>query len=234
MGPVLPLRVQVSVRKRHQPPAHGEQQPAADKRGGEDDQREAPFQVDQRGEHVLQEAALLADVLVRQVARAVFGDEARFVHAVPEHRLAGHAGGEPRQPKLLRDDAFPRQHLLLLLLKGREKKINCFNPTSVRNYARIQHVHLQEAKAHRLVSFCLGMFGSAPPLLSSSEGWDGLLSPVDVVQLPESRPAQTRTLLLPSRTEQGPSENTFQLKSTESKASIKNTFLNQCTFTYSL
>lgn len=110
------------MRKRHQPPAHGEQQPAADKRGGEDDQREAPFQVDQRGEHVLQEAALLADVLVRQVARAVFGDEARFVHAVPEHRLAGHAGGEPRQPELLRDDAFPRQHLLLLLLKGREKK----------------------------------------------------------------------------------------------------------------
>lgn len=103
----------------------------------------------------------------------------------------------------------------------------------MRNYARIQHVHLQEAKTHRLVSFCLGMFGSAPPLLSSSEDWDGLLSPVDVVQLPESRPAQTRTLLLPSRTEQGPSENTFLIKSTESKTSIKNTFLSQCTFTYS-
>ncbi len=90
VGPVLPLRVQVSVRKRHQPPAHGEQQPAAHKRRGEDDQREAPFKVHQRGEHVLQESALLTDVLVRQVARAVFGDEARLVHAVPEHRLAGH------------------------------------------------------------------------------------------------------------------------------------------------
>lgn len=116
MRPVLPLRVQVSVRKRHQPPAHGEQQPTADKRRGEDDQRKAPFKVDQRGEDVLQESALLADVLVRQVARTVFGDEARFVHAVPEHRFAGHAGGEPRQTELLRDDAFSRQHLALLLM----------------------------------------------------------------------------------------------------------------------
>lgn len=115
VGPVLPLRVQVSVRKRHQPPAHGEQQPTADKRRGEDDQREAPFQVDQRGEHVLQESALLADVFVRQVARAVLGDETRFVHAVPEHRLAGHPGDEPRQTELLRDDAFSGQHVLLLL-----------------------------------------------------------------------------------------------------------------------
>lgn len=110
MRPVLALRVQVSVRERHQPPAHGEEQPAADERGGEDDQREAPFQVHQRGEDVLQEAALLADVLVRQVARAVLGDEARLVHAVPEHRLAGHAGGEPRQTELLRDDALSGQH----------------------------------------------------------------------------------------------------------------------------
>lgn len=115
VGPVLPLRVQVSVRKRHQPPAHGEQQPAAHERRGEDDQREAPFQVDQRGEDVLQESALLADVLVRQIARAVLGDEARFVHAVPEHRLAGHPGGQSWETELLRDDAFSRQHLLLLL-----------------------------------------------------------------------------------------------------------------------
>lgn len=110
VGPVLPLRVQVSVRERHQPPAHGEQQPAADEGGGEDDEGEAPLQVHQRGEHVLQEAALLADVLVRQVARAVLGDEARLVDAVPEHRLPGHAGDEPRQAELLRDDAFSRQH----------------------------------------------------------------------------------------------------------------------------
>lgn len=116
VGPVVPLWVQVSVRKRHQPPGHGEQQPAADERGGEDDQREAPFHVDQRGEDVLQESALLADVLVRQVARAVLGDEARLVHSIPKHRLAGHPGGKPRQAELLRDDAFPGQHLVVLLM----------------------------------------------------------------------------------------------------------------------
>lgn len=110
VGPVLRLRVQVSMRERHQPPAHGEQQPAADEGGGEDDEGVAPLQVHQRGEHVLQEAALLADVLVRQVARAVLGDEACLVDAVPEHRLSGHAGDEPRQAELLRDDAFSRQH----------------------------------------------------------------------------------------------------------------------------
>lgn len=126
VSPVLPLRAQVSVRKRHQPPAHGEQQPAADERRGEDDQREAPFQVDQRGEHVLQESALLANVFVRQVARAVLGDEARLVHAVPEHRLAVHPGGEPRQTELLRDDALPRQHLALLPLMVRMKtRLRC-------------------------------------------------------------------------------------------------------------
>lgn len=110
VGPVLHARVQVSVRERHQPPAHGEQQPAAHEGGGEDDQGEAPLEVHQRGENVLQEPALLPDVLVRQVAGAVLGDEARLVHAVPEHRLAGHPGDEPRQPELLRDDAFPRVH----------------------------------------------------------------------------------------------------------------------------
>lgn len=110
VGPVLLLRVQVSMRERHQPPAHGKEQPAADKGGGEDDEGEAPLQVHQRGEHVLQEAALLADVLVRQVARTVLGDEARLVDAVPEHRLSGHAGDEPRQAEFLRDDAFSGQH----------------------------------------------------------------------------------------------------------------------------
>lgn len=110
VGPVLPLRVQVSVRERHQPPAHGEEQPAAHEGGGEDDEGVAPLQVHQRGEHVLQEAALLADVLVRQVARTVLGDEARLVDPVPEHRLSGHAGDE--QAELLRDDAFSRQHPL--------------------------------------------------------------------------------------------------------------------------
>lgn len=99
------------MRERHQPPAHGEQQPAADEGGGEDDEGKAPLQVHQCGEHVLQEAALLADVLVRQVAGAVLGDEARLVDAVPEHRLSGHAGDEPREAEhLLRDDAFSRQH----------------------------------------------------------------------------------------------------------------------------
>lgn len=155
VGPVLPLRAQVSVRKRHQPPAHGEQQPAADERRGEDDQGEAPFQVDQRGEDVLQESALLADVLVRQVARAVLGDEARLVHAVPEHRLAWHPGGEPRQTELLRDDAFPRQHLLLLL-DGQGKKATFF---LARLYARITHVHLQE---NRLVCFSARRLRLAP------------------------------------------------------------------------
>lgn len=111
VGPVELLRVQVPVREGHEPPAHGEEQPAADEGGGEDDEREAPLEVHERGEHVLQEAALLADVLVRQVARAVLGDEARLVHAVSEHRFAGHAGDESRQTELLRDDALPRQHV---------------------------------------------------------------------------------------------------------------------------
>lgn len=170
------------MRKRHQPPAHGEQQPAADERRGEDDQREAPFQVDQRGEDVLQESALLADVLVRQVARAVLGDEARLVHAVPEHRLAWHPGGEPRQTELLRDDAFPRQHLLLLL-DGQGKKATFFSAS------------LRTDNACPPAGEQTGLLQCAPPPLSSSEGWGGLLSPVDVVQLPESRPAQTRVLL---------------------------------------
>lgn len=96
VGLVLPLRVQVSVRKSHQPPAHGEEQPTTDKRRGEDNQSETPFKVDQRGEDILQKSPLLADVLVRQVARAVFSDEACFIHPVPKHRLAGHAWDEPR------------------------------------------------------------------------------------------------------------------------------------------
>lgn len=211
MGPV-PLLVQVSVRKRHQPPAHGEQQPAADKRRGEDDQREAPFQVDQRGEDVLQESALLADVLVRQVARAVFGDKARFVHAVPEHGLAGQAGGEARQTELLRDDAFSRQHLLLPMVK--EKNVKSTFASSVRLYARTQHVHLQENAQRRTLSSasvdiwgCLAVTVARRLCSAPLRGWDDLLSPVDVVQLPESSPGQTRVPLA-SRTVQGPSENT--------------------------
>lgn len=98
------------MRERHEPPAHGEEKPAADEGGGEDDEREAPLKVHQRGEDILQEAALLADVLVRQVARAVLGDEARLVDAVAKHRLARHARDEPRQAELLRDDALPGQH----------------------------------------------------------------------------------------------------------------------------
>lgn len=83
----------------------------------------------------------------------------------------------------------------------------------MRLYAREQHDHLQGKNAQRRAdSFFfrphLGMLRtdrSAPPLLSSSEGWDGFHSPVDVVQLPESRPGQTR-VLLPSRTLLRPSE----------------------------
>lgn len=88
--------VQIPVRKRHQPPAHSEQQPAAQERHSENDQGETPFEIHQSSEHVLQESALLADVLVSQVARAALGDEARFVHAVPEHGLAGNPRHERR------------------------------------------------------------------------------------------------------------------------------------------
>lgn len=90
------VQIQIPVRKRHQPPAHGEQQPAAQERHRENNQGETPFEIHQSGEHVLQESALLADVLVRQVARATLGDEARFVHAVPEHGLAGNPRHERR------------------------------------------------------------------------------------------------------------------------------------------
>lgn len=86
--------IQVSVPERNEPPGHGEQQPAAQEGHGEDDKREAPLEVHERGEDVLQEAALLADVLVRQVARAALGNEARLVHAVPEHRLPWGARGQ--------------------------------------------------------------------------------------------------------------------------------------------
>lgn len=155
MRPVPPLRVQVSVPKRYQPPGHGEQQPTADKRRGEDHESKTPFKVDKRGEDVLQESALLTDVLVRQVARAVFGDESSFVHTVPEHRLAGHAGDEPRQTKLLRDNAFSWQHLLVLHLTA-----TSFSPSSVRLYARTQRVHLQENDQRRTKSFpCVDIWG---------------------------------------------------------------------------
>lgn len=186
VGPLLPLQVQVSVRERHQPPAHGEQQPAADEGGGEDDEGVAPLEVHQRGEHVLQEAALFADVLVRQVAWAVLGDEARLVDPVSEHRLSGNAGDEPRQAELLRDDAFPRQHPVGDD-GGTESKV--FSASSARLYARMAQCPPAEDRwgARRL--------GCAPPPLRSSEGWDSLQAPVDVGELPESRPDQTQVLL---------------------------------------
>lgn len=152
------LRVQVSVREGHQPPAHGEEEPAADEGGGEDDEREAPLEVHQRGEDVLQEAALLADVLVRQVARAVLGDEARLVDAVAEDRLAGHAGHQPRQPKLLRDDAFPSQHDGFAWLASRRSLARLFTHGN----------HVVCALLRRARALCVrALFGLAwePPLL---------------------------------------------------------------------
>lgn len=190
------------MRERHQPPAHGEQQPAADERRGEDDQRVAPLQVHQRGEHVLQEAALLADVFVRQVARAVLGDEARLVHAVPEHRLTGHPGDEPRQTELLRDDALPRQHVAPRLADGQErsgggKKTTKQNPRLPRVFTRA----CPPARGRT------GLVRSAPPLRAGT-GWDGLLSPVDV--RPTSR-VQSRSE--PARCRlQGRPENALQIK----------------------
>lgn len=193
------------MREGHQPPAHGEEQPAADEGGGEDDEREAPLEVHQRGEDVLQEAALLADVLVRQVARPVLGDEARLVHPVPEHRFAGHAGGEARQPELLRDDALPRQHGVDAAggrRRGRRGRKGEQTAGSVRLYARTRHVQSAHGESPRCER----------GLLLSRLGRSPLLCPVDVVQQrPESRPAQTRLLLLlllPSGTAQAPSENT--------------------------
>jgi len=88
--------VQIPVRKRHQPPTHSEQQPAAQERHGENNQRETPFEIHQSSEDVLQESALLADVLVGQVTRAALGDEARFVHPVPKHGFAGNPRHERR------------------------------------------------------------------------------------------------------------------------------------------
>jgi hypothetical protein len=48
----------------------------------------APLQVDQGGEDVLQEASLLTDVFVRQVAGPALGDEAGFGEPVSDARLA--------------------------------------------------------------------------------------------------------------------------------------------------
>lgn len=151
------------MRERHQPPAHGEQQPAADERRGEDDQRVAPLQVHQRGEHVLQEAALLADVFVRQVARAVLGDEARLVHAVPEHRLTGYPGDEPRQTELLRDDALPRQHVAPRLADGQERSGGDKNKTKPASSARL----------YARMSTCAREDWSGSER-AASEGWDRL------------------------------------------------------------
>lgn len=197
MRPLQLLRVQVAVRERHEPPAHGEQQPAADEGGGEDDEREAPLEVDQRGEHVLQEAALLADVLVRQVARAVLGDEARLVHAVPEHGLAGHARGEARQTELLRDDALPRQHLLLNCLPGKKK--HCFSPPRLQSCVITRGHNMSTCSAPPLLSTLVWRCSAVTvahrlPPLSSSEAGTLLRAPVDVEeQLPESRDPESQS-----------------------------------------
>lgn len=97
--------------KGHQPPHDSEEQPAAEEGHGEDDQRVTPLQVDQGGEDVLQEATLLSDVFVCQVAGSALGDEAGFWEAVADARLAQVLCGDARQHILLRDNAFPGQHL---------------------------------------------------------------------------------------------------------------------------
>ena len=102
------------MREGHEPPDHGEQKPAAQERHGEDHKCEAPFQVHESGEHVLQKATLLADVLVRQVAGAALGDEAGFVDPVSEHGFAVNPRCEARNAKLLRDYTLSCQHPLYI------------------------------------------------------------------------------------------------------------------------
>ncbi|KAF7245602.1 Natural cytotoxicity triggering receptor 3 ligand 1 [Varanus komodoensis] len=85
--------VQVAVREGDEPPDHGEEQPAAEEGHGEDEQRVAPLQVHQGGEDVLQEAALLPDVLVRHIAGAVLAHEARSPLPRAEAGLLGHVLG---------------------------------------------------------------------------------------------------------------------------------------------
>lgn len=97
--------------KSDQPPYHGEEQPAAQEGRGEDHDGVAPLQVDQGGENVLQEAPLLADVLVGQVASPVLGNEAGFARTVPEARLSQILSSNPRKNVFLWDNALPGQHL---------------------------------------------------------------------------------------------------------------------------
>lgn len=97
--------------KRHQPPHHGEEQPAAQEGHSKDDQRVTPLQVHQGGENVLQESPLLTDVLVCQVACPVLGDEAGFAWPVSDARLAQVLGSDACQHILFRDNTFPSQHL---------------------------------------------------------------------------------------------------------------------------
>lgn len=108
----LHISIDVPMGKGHQPPHDGEEQPAAEKRHGKNDQRVAPLQVHQGGEGVLQESSLLADVLVRQVAGPALGDEAGFREAVSDARLAQVLRRDARQHILLRDDALSGQHRL--------------------------------------------------------------------------------------------------------------------------
>lgn len=68
-----------------------------------------PLEVHQRGEHILQEAALLPDVLVGHVAVAVLGHEAgpSLTRTVPG---LCRVFCQSRQHILLRDDALSGQH----------------------------------------------------------------------------------------------------------------------------
>lgn len=107
----LHVSIDVPVGEGHQPPHDSEEQPAAEEGHGEDDQRVTPLQVYQGGEDVLQEATLLSDVLVSQVAGSALGDEAGFGEAVADARFAQVLRRDAGQHILLRDDALPGQHL---------------------------------------------------------------------------------------------------------------------------
>jgi hypothetical protein len=110
-GAFLHVSIDVPVGEGHQPPHDSEEQPAAEEGHGEDDQRVTPLQVYQGGEDVLQEATLLSDVLVCQVAGSALGDEAGFGETVADARFAQVLRCDARQHILLRDDALPGQHL---------------------------------------------------------------------------------------------------------------------------
>lgn len=109
--------------KSHQPPHHGEEQPAAQEGHSKDDQRVTPLQVHQGGENVLQESPLLTDVFVCQVASPVLGDEAGFAWPVSDARLAQVLGSNPCQHILFRDDTLPSQHLPVTIVHSARRKM---------------------------------------------------------------------------------------------------------------